>query len=291
MIKAVRRALLASLIIGCAQLTAAKEAVPVSVTAAPMGSPASWLNPNDYPAAAMRYAMTGITAFTLTVDATGKPSRCDIIQSSGFDILDAATCQRLIANARFAPPRNRAGKPVEGTYNGRVRWALPEGATHPVSETFGSMLLSIDQAGKVTSCRMAIHVPAIVSAMAEKSCGQGMEMPPAALGMEFRGNYQGSSAEVEIQQADAFTSDLRARVLSPMPGYEQRGLNIYHFTVTKDGKLGQCSYEEQRGSERLATDYCAQAHRNNYDPPFSSFDKDGVANGWHIVRVLLKTGK
>jgi TonB family protein len=289
--KAVLRALLALLIVSCARLSAAKENAPVSVTAAPIGSPASWLNPNDYPAAAMRYAMTGITAFTLTVDATGKPSRCLIVQSSGFDILDTATCQRLMTNARFAPSRNRAGKPVERTYNGRVRWVLPEGAVQPVSETFGSMLLSIDQAGNVTSCRMAIHVPAIASASAEKPCGQGMGMPPAALGMEFRGNYQGSSAEVEIQQADAFTPDLRARVLSPVPGYEQRGLNIYHFTVTKDGKLGQCSYEEQRGSEHLATDYCVQAHRNNYDPPFSAFDKDGVANGWHIVRVLLKTGK
>jgi hypothetical protein len=108
--------------------------------------------------------------------------------------------------------------------------------------------------------------------------------------MEFRRKYRGSSAEVEIQRADAFTPDLRARILSPLPGYEQRGLNIYHFTVTKDGKLGQCSYEEQRGSEYLAADYCAQASGKTYDPPFSAFDKDGIANGWHIVRVLLKTG-
>lgn len=289
--KAVRRALLASLITGCAQLSVAKEPAPASVTATPIGSPSSWLSPNDYPAAALRFALTGVTAFTLTVDANGKPSRCDIIQSSGFDILDTATCQRLMANARFAPPHNRAGRPVVGTFNSRVRWVLPEGATPPVSETFGSMLLSIDQAGNVTSCRMAIHLPAIASASAEKPCGQRMAMPPAALGMEFRGNYQGSSAEVEIQQADAFTPALRARVLSPISGYEQRGLNIYHFTVTKDGKLGQCSYEEQRGSELLASDYCTQAHGKNYDPPFSAFDKDGVATGWHIVRILLKTEK
>lgn len=289
--KVVRDTLLTSLLlIGCAQLAAAKEPV-ASITATPIGSPGAWLSPNDYPAAALRFSLTGVTAFTLAVDANGKPNRCDITQSSGFDILDIATCQRLMANARFTPPLDRSGKPVESTFNSRVRWVLPKGATLPVSETFGAMLLAIDQTGKVTSCHMAIHVPVLASASTEKPCGQGMGLPPAAFGMEIRGNYPGSSAEVEIQQADVFTSALRARVLSPMPGYEQRGLNIFHFTVTKDGKLGQCSFEEQRGSEHLATDYCAQARGKKYDPPFSAFDKDGIANGWHIVRVLLKTGK
>lgn len=262
----------------------------VSIPATPIGSPGSWLDSDDYPAVALRYNMSGTTAFRLTVDGTGKPSRCDIVASSGFDVLDAATCQRMMANAHFSSPRNREGKPVEGTFASRVVWAIPKGATHPVTETFGSMLLSIDQAGNVTSCRMVLHVPAMAPVSAEQPCQQGMGIPPAAFGLELRGNYQGSSAEVEIQQADVFTPELRARILAPMPGYEQRGLNIYHFTVSKDGKLGQCSYAEQRGNEHLTTDYCGTIRDKSFDPPFSAFDKDGLASGWHIVRMLLKTG-
>jgi hypothetical protein len=136
-----------------------------------------------------------------------------------------------------------------------------------------------------------LHVPAESVTSAENLCEQAFNSPPPALGLEFRGNFQGPSADVEIQLADVFTPALRARVLSPMSGYEQRGLNIHRFTVTGDGKLGQCSYEEQRGSVFLATDFCGEAGRQNFDPPFSAFNKDGVASGWHIMRVLLKTGQ
>jgi hypothetical protein len=185
--------------------------------------------------------MTGVTAFRLAVDRTGKPNRCDIVESSGFDVLDMTTCQRLMVNARFSPLRDRAGKPIEGTYSNRIRWVLPPGAGLPVSERFASMLLSIDQTGNVTSCRIVLHVPAESVTSAENLCEQAFNSPPPALGLEFRGNFQGPSADVEIQLADVFTPALRARVLSPMSGYEQRGLSIHRFTVTDDGKLGQWS--------------------------------------------------
>jgi hypothetical protein len=104
------------------------------------------------------------------------------------------------------------------------------------------------------------------------------------------GSHDGPSADVEVHLANFFTPALRARVLSPMPGYEQRGLNVYRFTVASDRKIGQCRYEEQRGRNLLATYFCLAATREIFDPPFSAFDKDGVARGWHIMRVLLKTG-
>lgn len=266
---------------------------PVSApgAATPVGSPADWIDSDDYPAIALRFDMAGTTAFKLTVDAAGKPSRCDIVESSGFDTLDAATCQRMMANAHFSPARDRTGKPMEGTYSNRVRWIMPTGARLPVIERFASMLVSIDQAGDITSCRIVLHVPAEAPTSAENLCKQARDLLPPALGRELRGNFQGPSADIEVQLADVFTPALRARVLSPMPGYEQRSLNIHHFKVTSGRKLGQCRYEEQRGSDLLAMDFCLGAASENFDPPFSAFDKDGVANGWHIMRVLLKTGQ
>jgi TonB family protein len=288
---AARLSLLALSMLAGAHSAFAKTPASVSAAATPLGSPGDWIGSGDYPATALRFDMTGVTVFRLAVDATGKPSRCDIVESSGFDVLDTATCQRLMGNARFSPSRDRSGKPMEGTYSNRVRWVMPLGARPPVSERFASMLLSIDQTGTVTSCRFVFHVPAEAAMSAENPCKQALNSQPPALGLEFRGSFQGPSADVEIQLADVFTPALRARVLSPMPGHEQRALNIHQFTVTNDGKIGQCSYEEQRGSELLATDFCLEARRENFDPPFSAFNKDGVASGWHIMRVLLKTGQ
>lgn len=289
--KAARLLLLALSMLAGAHSAFAKARAPVPVAAKPLGSPGDWIGSGDYPATALRLDMTGATVFRLAVDATGKPRRCDIVESSGFDVLDTATCQRLMANARFTPSRDRAGRPTEGTYSNRVRWVMPLGGRLPVSERFASMLLSIDQTGNVTSCRFVVHIPAEAAASDENPCKQTLRFPQPALGLEFRGNFQGSSAEVEIQMADVFTPALRARLLSPMPGYEQRGLNIHHFTVTNDGKLGQCNYEEQRGSDLFAMNFCLEARDENFDPPFSAFDKDGIASGWHIMRVLLKTGQ
>jgi TonB family protein len=284
-----RLSLVALAMLACTHVSLAKTRELPPSEATPVGSPGDWLSPDDYPAVALRYSMVGKTAFKLTVDTTGKPSRCDIVESSGFDVLDRATCERLMANAKFSPAHNRAAKVVESSFSSRVRWVLPNGMKPTLGETFGFASLTVDQTGKVTSCRMVIHVPAVGAALSEKPCGRGIEPPPAFI-LELLGNHQGPSTEIELQQADVFTPELRARVLAPKPGYEQRGLNVYHFTVTKDGKIGQCSYAEQRGIDHFATDYCGQAHNNSYDPPFSAFGKDGVANGWHIARALLKTG-
>lgn len=290
-INAIGCSLLPLFMLACAHTAYAKTTKEGPIGPLPVGSPGNWIGSDDYPVVALRFNMSGVTAFKLVVDPVGKPSRCDIIESSGFDVLDSATCERLMANAQFTPLHNREGKPIEGTYFSRVKWVVPDGAAPAIPESFGSMLLSIDQTGKVTSCRIVVHIPITKVASTEKPCGAGMQQPPPALAMEFRGNYQGASAEVEIQQADVFTPALRSRLLSPMPGYEQRALNVYRFTTTKDGKVGQCSYVEQRGSPGLAKDYCMEVRGRNFDPPFSAFDKDGVAIGWHIARVLLKTGK
>ncbi|MDR2856441.1 MAG: energy transducer TonB [Novosphingobium sp.] len=280
---------------GACPAFAKPASVPVAAT--PIGSPGDWIGSGDYPAAALRFDMTGVTVFRLGVDTDGKPGRCEIVESSGFDVLDRATCQRLMARARFTPARDRAGGPTEGAYSNRVRWALPDSRRIPDSERFFSMLLSIDQTGKVTSCRIVFHVPAEAAQSAERvqaaeyECKRTLNAQSLAAGLEMRGNFQGPSADVEIQMAIVFTPALRARVLSPKPGYEQRALNIHRFTVTRDGKLARCSYAEQRGSDLFAADVCIQASRDIFDPPFSAFDKDGTASGWRISRVLLKTGQ
>lgn len=286
--KSARAWLLAASMIAGVQPALAKAPVPP----VPQGSPGDWVRSADYPLIALRFEMTGATGFSLTVDATGRSTRCDIVSSSGFDVLDTATCQRLMVSARFTPARDRAGTPIEGTWSNRVRWVLPDaGANAPVTEGFRSLLMTIDEAGEITSCRAAIHIPVQTAVVDQNWCEEYQSLLSRELALKIRGDFRGASAEVEIQYADAFSPQLRGRVLSPKPGYEQRALSIHRFKVLSGGTLGPCGYEEQRGNEELATAFCLFAAHKKFDPPFSALDKDGVASGWHIDRVLLKTGK
>lgn len=271
----------------CVTPAVAKE--PVKAT--PIGSPGDWVNSADYPAIALHMKMAGITAFRLNIDSTGKPTRCEIVESSRFDVLDEVTCKRLIDNARFSPARDEAGQPAEGAYNARVRWVMPPTSEQPISENFGSMFMSIDQSGKATSCRIDIHVPIKIAAPTGPTCSQFLPSLSPAILLAFRENSQAPIVEVELQNALVFTPALRSQVLTPMAGFELRALNIHHFTITNDGKMSHCNYEEQHGSDLLVQDFCAGAGGASYDAPFAAFDKDGVANGWHIMRVLVKTSK
>lgn len=259
----------------------------------PIGSPADWIDPGDYPATALRYDMTGVTAFRLAVDPEGRPTRCDIATSSGFDVLDKATCERLMTRARFSPSRGGKVGTAERAYVGRVRWVMPEDVTPPapVSERFGRLLLSFDPAGKLSSCRMVIDVPIAATPPPQPPCKLLEESMPPAFTDAVKGTAAGSQVEAELQTAITFTPELRARVLATRPGYEQLALSVHRFTVTKEGTLGKCIFEEQRGIESMIGNNCMTMDAGKFDPPFSAFDKDGIATGWQITRALLKTGR
>lgn len=136
-------------VLACAHTALAKTPESPPSEATPVGSPGDRIAWDDYPAVALRFSMAGNTAFRLTGDTSGRPSRCDIVESSGFDALDRVTCERLMANAKFSPLHNRAGRGVERTSSSRVRWVLPNGENPTVSERYFSTKLSVDLAGNV----------------------------------------------------------------------------------------------------------------------------------------------
>jgi TonB family protein len=253
----------------------------------PIGSPVDWIRPGDYPRDALRLGMEGATGFRLTVDAAGKPIRCDITQSSGFDILDTATCERLMANARFAALKR--GGPKEDTYVSRVVWRLSDSGG-PMTENIMGLLLSLDGTGKVASCRMVKHVP-VYSMDAPGTCTFSSEPFPPPVLQAWQGDSQRPLTDIELQTATVFSREMRERALAAVPGYEQRSLFLYRFTVSSDGKLKSCTFEEQRGSIAGPVDFCPDNRHRTFDPPFSAIDKDGIATGWFISRVLIKTAE
>ena len=94
--------------------------------ATPLGSPGAWVTANDYPAAALRAELQGVTTFRAYVGPNGLVTHCSILESSGSRDLDSATCELVSRRARFTPARDGQGKAIAGSYTNRIRWVLPE---------------------------------------------------------------------------------------------------------------------------------------------------------------------
>lgn len=96
-------------------------------TPIPSTSPGEWIAPEDYPLEARMNGRVGVTSFRLMVNTFGEPTECTVTESSGFEDLDARTCELVMMRARFKPPVNAAGDRIESTYANRIRWVLPSG--------------------------------------------------------------------------------------------------------------------------------------------------------------------
>lgn len=88
---------------------------------------ASFLTADDYPSAAIRMGEQGTVSFRLSVDAAGRVSACDVLSTSGSETLDSTTCRLMTMRTRFRPATDSSGRPVAGSYEGRIIWRLPAG--------------------------------------------------------------------------------------------------------------------------------------------------------------------
>lgn len=94
--------------------------------ARPIGKPALWVTPNDYPANALRLGHEGVTRFQLSIGTDGKVQSCEVTVSSGHAALDAAACDRLLRRGKFVAATGPDGGAVPGIYSSAVRWTLPK---------------------------------------------------------------------------------------------------------------------------------------------------------------------
>ena len=92
--------------------------------AEPLAPPASWFSDADYPFEALRRGAEGQVRFRLQIDATGRPIRCEIEESSGDAALDAATCEVALTRFRFRPARDAQGDAVPDSYASRINWRM-----------------------------------------------------------------------------------------------------------------------------------------------------------------------
>jgi TonB family protein len=98
----------------------------------------TWFTADDYPVEARKAGAEGMVRFEVDVDATGKPTACRIVKSSGSAPLDEATCKIVMANAHFTPGMLK-GKAVAGTYSNNTVWKL-EGGGVPMNGYFATIV-------------------------------------------------------------------------------------------------------------------------------------------------------
>jgi len=127
------------MIIAAAFLLSMQSAVATAVSAPPVpppaaevargpqphGTAASLFSVNDYPAAAAGTGAHGKVVARLTIDTTGRVAGCNIVQSSGYPVLDQATCNILRRRARYGPGIDKRGRPVVSTVDESITWIAP----------------------------------------------------------------------------------------------------------------------------------------------------------------------
>jgi sulfur relay (sulfurtransferase) DsrC/TusE family protein len=233
------------------------------VRAKPVESPGSWINPDDYPPVALRFDMTGISAFRLFIDAEGKPSHCQITAGSGFQILDDAACERLMEHGKFSPAQDAKGRAVADVWNSRVVWRLPFADPQPLREGNGVATLMISKMGIVTHCAVKVDVPDHETS--QNMCWDTDSIPRLAA-LEMRGYGEAPMTEVEMEWSSALSSAARDRFILDKPGYETRSLMVFRFEIDPAGKMTRCAMERQKGNEKLVTDVCYNATKQLYAP-------------------------
>jgi protein TonB len=97
---------------------------PLAVTH-PKGDRRPLFEASDYPPEARRSGWEGSVIADLTVTAKGRVSQCVVGESSGYAVLDQATCTILTTRAKFYPAKDRSGNAVEDVVRTPpINWAL-----------------------------------------------------------------------------------------------------------------------------------------------------------------------
>src|SRR5437899_9595334 len=79
---------------------------------------------SDYPKEALKKGWQGDVQWDVTVGTNGRVTACKIIQSSGHQILDDATCRIVTERARFNPAQDATGNPVEAHFQSHISWRI-----------------------------------------------------------------------------------------------------------------------------------------------------------------------
>lgn len=230
----------------------------------------------DYPAAALRNGETGVTAFAVTINREGRVTQCAITASSGSASLDATTCSIITRRARFEPARDAAGRTVEDSSHGRVRWMLPPLAPLPFAEQRMALVLSSDGAGALTGCRVeaSAGVP-----RNDQTCVAMMPQAKAIVAAAARAGAM-TGRELILEQGMVTGGAEAARRVGRGPGESRTTLFTLLLEIDPDGTISYCAGGDgAEDGERVAV-----ACRDTIKRKFVPLDATAEQRTRHAVR-------
>ena len=80
------------------------------------------LRDSDYPRAAEQAGLAGTVAISFRVRTDGSVDRCEVVRSSGAELLDGLTCRLFTQRFRFRPATDAAGQPIDSTLQTSFTW-------------------------------------------------------------------------------------------------------------------------------------------------------------------------
>ncbi|WP_158298769.1 energy transducer TonB [Sphingomonas psychrotolerans] len=187
---------------------------------------------NDYPRKAEALGLQGAARFRLEVDARGCVSDCEIVLSTGFDVLDKATCDLMRKNARFKPATNADGAPIPATFETQFTWALPKVPVREPTNWAATAQAVYSSEGALLSCRSSGEGNQLAVA---QFCKYAFAMTPGQLRAgkaDARGRYK-----VRLRGAGQFDGKSPALPTMPEAKYARTDMR---FVISLDGRAQQC---------------------------------------------------
>jgi protein TonB len=92
----------------------------------PANGPSGWVTNADYPGRALSRGWEGEVSYVLDIAADGRLADCQVVASSGHDVLDTTACRMIERRARFDPATDHNGARVAGSWRGSVSWSIPD---------------------------------------------------------------------------------------------------------------------------------------------------------------------
>lgn len=256
--------------------------------AAPADNPGSWIAAEDYPAPALRFAAQGITGFRLYIDEQGEVADCWITNSSGFEMLDRAACDRLRERARFTPARNARRQAVRDIYESRVNWRLPDQEPAHWGDAEIHLTLSIDRLGSVESC--FVTTATLPGAERDGHCPPDVEGLPPMVALAARGYGAEEARLVDWDYAIRLDAIRVDEMLRDVPDRVVSGASVWKFGIRPDGRLAECSLTRQKGNPALLADLCATIMQMRFEPAPETAGAPAQRTGWAALVLSYKTG-
>jgi TonB family protein len=122
----------------------------------------------------MKRGDQGITHFRLRLGTNGQATDCSIVESSGYEELDNATCRLMVERAKFDMSTVTAVN-TGATYSNRVRWMLPITAPRVLLFGITSVKFPVQSDPSKAKCQYSDGIVRIIDST--QSCDRQIAVP------------------------------------------------------------------------------------------------------------------